>query len=529
MMDLYFSDFTIESISQSISNHPDSGYLVYNDELAGFFKSMDAYRKNGGGDRQKWLTLYNGDALKVNRKSSDTIFIPQTSVSIVGGIQPSTIEHLISGDESQEDGLWNRFMFTRLPQTRIDAFSHTPYSLTEHLETLYRSLASQESFRHYLSDESKPLWADWHVWTEDTFSESSWLARGTYAKIEAIGARNALIIHRTMAAIAGAKPDRQISASTMATAIKWTKWELSQTLLEYQMLGLTDDPELSKILKFIDKFTGKGWVSAADVRSWWSVKPKPNVDELKKFMAKVVSLGHAIDNDEPIDSGKYRIQISIESSRSSRKKSEADIQQGIEERLSVVGNFKVESTDSRDINGLDTATTDSRDSSRCFIDRDNSGSSEENSQTATTDSRDSSRNSESLINGHHSESLIKTATTGSRNVNDIYSNGYSVSSTTSTTFPNENIFKIGDRAKLGDDIFTIDKIEDDFIGGTSDDGSYLGGHSDSVRSLGVDESPVNSPPTNGKIDRVPVGNGMVQIVRQEQLETIAAGEIEYEC
>jgi Protein of unknown function (DUF3987) len=197
MMDLYFSDFTIESISQSISNHPDSGYLVYNDELAGFFKSMDAYRKNGGGDRQKWLTLYNGGALKVNRKSSDTIFIPQTSVSIVGGIQPSTIEHLISGDESQEDGLWNWFMFTRLPQTRIDAFSHTPYSLTEHLETLYRSLASQESFRHYLSDESKTLWADWHVWTEDkTFSESSWIARGTYAKIEGIAARNALYFNR---------------------------------------------------------------------------------------------------------------------------------------------------------------------------------------------------------------------------------------------------------------------------------------------------------------------------------------------
>ena len=224
MMDLYFSDFTIESISQSISNHPDSGYLVYNDELAGFFKSMDAYRKNGGGDRQKWLTLYNGGALKVNRKSSDTIFIPQTSVLIVGGIQPSTIEHLISGDESQEDGLWNRFMFTRLPQTRI-------------------------------------------------------------------------------------------AASTMAIAIDWTKWELSQTLLEYQMLGLTNDPEQSRILKFIDKFSGKDWVSARDVDRWWSARTKPPANELREFMAKVVKLGQAIDNDEAIESSKYRIQISSDSNK----------------------------------------------------------------------------------------------------------------------------------------------------------------------------------------------------------------------
>jgi hypothetical protein len=196
MKDLYFSDFTIESISQSISNHPDSGYLVHNDELASFFKSMDAYRDKGG-DRQKWLTLYNGGALKVNHKSSDTIFVSQTSLSIVGGIQPSTIENLISKDESQEDGLWNRFTFVGLPQTKIDAFSTTPTSLTGHLETLYRSLASQSSCRHHLSDEAKPIWKAWHDWTEDkTFSESSWIARGTYAKIESTAARNALIIHR---------------------------------------------------------------------------------------------------------------------------------------------------------------------------------------------------------------------------------------------------------------------------------------------------------------------------------------------
>ena len=94
---------------------------------------------------------------------------------------------------------------------------------------------------------------------------------------------------------------------------------------------------------------------------------------------------------------------------------------------------------------------------------------------------------------------------------------------------NENIFKIGDRVKLGDEIFIIDRIEKDFIGGQAIDGSYIGGHTDSVQFVSVDESPV-TPPTNVKIDRVPLGNGMVEIVRQEQSETtIEAGEIEYEC
>jgi Protein of unknown function (DUF3987) len=533
MMDLYFSDFTIESISQSISNHPHSGYLVYNDELAGFFKSMDAYRKNGGGDRQKWLTLYNGGALKVNRKSSDTIFIPQTSVSIVGGIQPNTIEHLISGDESQEDGLWNRFMFTRLPQTRIDAFSHTPYSLTEHLETLYRTLASQESFRHYLSEESKPLWAEWHSWTEDkTFSESSWIARGTYAKIEGIAARNALIIHRTMAAIAGVIPDRQISALTMELAIAWTKWELSQTLLEYQMLGLTDDPELSKILKFIDKFTGKDWVSARDVRNWWSVKPKPEASEIKSFMVKVVGLGHAIDNDEPSDSGKYRIQILGKGSPSSPQSGETQTHQHFTAGLSVVHDYQQQNQATSQGAGLDSWTTDSPESSPSLNIADTEQSNDDDSESWTKTWTTDSPAPQTTINGHHSDSVTKTWTTDSPVINNISSKGSSDSWTKWTTFPNKNILKIGDRAKLGDDIFIIDKIEGDFIGGQADDGSYIGGHINSVQLISTDELIDNSAPPkpDGKIDRVPQGNGMVELVRQQQTEkTNDDGVIEYEC
>jgi Protein of unknown function (DUF3987) len=481
MMDLYFSDFTIESISASISNHPGNGYLVHNDELAGFFKSMDAYRKNGGGDRQKWLTLYNGSALKVNRKSSDTIFIPQTSVSIVGGIQPTTIEHLISGDESQEDGLWNRFTFTRLPQTRIEAFSSTPQSLTEHLEKLYRTLASQESFRHTLSEESKPMWAEWHGWTEDkTFSESSWIARGTYAKIEGIAARNALIIHRTLAAIAGVSPPIEISASTMAIAIEWTKWELSQTLLEYQMLGLTNDPEQARILKFIDKFTGKGWVSARDVTHWWSGREKPNTSGIKSFMAKVVKLGQAIDNDEPIDSSKYRIQISSNGSNSSNKSPENNAQsqeslllplvtknsqQNPEPAQSIVTNF--------------VTTANNKVSNK--IDATGNGIPIDDFQKTVTKTVDNGSNKpEPTANGHHSDSTENFVTKPSNSINSMNINGFSDSVTTVTTVPNKNNLKIGDRVQMGGDIITVEKIEGNIVCGRTDDDSYIGGSIDSV-------------------------------------------------
>jgi hypothetical protein len=309
MLDCYFSDFTIESIGQSISDRPDHSYLVFVDELAGFFKSMDAYRK-GGGDRQKWLDLYNAGALKINRKGSPTIFCPHTSVSILGGLQPSVLAQMIKDDASAEDGLWNRFMFCRLPQTKTDAFSHNSISLFECLLRLYTNLSLAPVIEHVLSEEAKTLWKVWHDDVEDkVMVEASELLRGTYAKAEGIAGRNALIVHRAIAAQQGVIPDLAISGEVMAVAIEWTQWELGQTLLEYQRLGLTDDPELSRILKFIDKFEGKGWITARMVDRWWSTKPHPPANELRGFMAKIVKLGHAICNDKSTDSSQYQIQI----------------------------------------------------------------------------------------------------------------------------------------------------------------------------------------------------------------------------
>jgi Protein of unknown function (DUF3987) len=310
MLDCYFSDFTIESIGQSISDRPDDSYLVFVDELAGFFKSMDAYRK-GGGDRQKWLDLYNAGALKINRKGSPTIFCPHTSVSILGGLQPSVLAQMIKDDSSAEDGLWNRFMFCRLPQTKTDAFSHNSVSLFECLLALYTNLSLAPVIEHVLSEEAKTLWKVWHDDVENkVMVEASDLLRGTYAKAEGIAGRNALIVHRAIAAQQGVIPELAISGEVMAIAIEWTQWELGQTLLEYQRLGLTDDPELSRILKFIDKFEGKGWITARDVGRWWSSAEKLSAENLRIYMASVVDLGYASSNGESPKSRKYQILIS---------------------------------------------------------------------------------------------------------------------------------------------------------------------------------------------------------------------------
>jgi Protein of unknown function (DUF3987)/Bifunctional DNA primase/polymerase, N-terminal len=524
MLDLYFSDFTIEAIVDSLQHHPNDGSLVMLDELAQFYQSLDMYRGGKGSDRQKWLTIWNGSGLKNNRKTSGTIVIPQTAISILGGIQPETITNMVSGDNSQFDGFWNRFKFSGLPQFKTSAFTETPADLGIELDKVYRALSRPPHQTHCLSLESKPLWEAWHNETEDkTLSGSSGLVKGTYAKFHGIAARNALIIHRTLAAINGCEPEQLISADVLSLALKWTKWELSQTLLQYQLLGLTNDPELSRILKFIDKFTGKGWVSTSDVRAWWSNKSDRTVENIRKFMAKVVSLGYAIDNDQPSTSSKYQILISSESARITRKTSETYTDKELQMRADEPAKY---STETPEPNGTSVGAHTGNDArkvarkidSSINDDRDSGGS-----ENAGKSAGIIARNPETAQNGHPIGFNPENAGNDARIPKYLHSNGFGDDAGNTGTFP-KNIFKIGDRAKLGDDIFTVNLIEDDFIGGYADDGSYIGGNINSVQSIDVDKS---APTPNGYTTKE-TGNGFKEIISNRSNNT-EAGEIEYDC
>ena len=353
MQDVYFSDFTIESICQSVSNYPNKGYLTFVDELAGFFLSMDAYRK-GGGDRQKWLEFYNGSAIKVNRKGSDTLFAPRSSLSILGGLQPSVLETLIKKDSSIEDGMWNRFIFFHLPQSIKEAFPNYSFGLSDELKTVYQRLANQPEHEYQLSSESKPVWKLWHdLMEEKVWNEPSNLLRATYAKFKGVAARIALILHCTNAAIADRLPDTSVSPETLSTAIAFTKWLLDQTLLEYQRIGLLDDPKLNRIFKFIDKFDGRDWINAQTVKAWWSAKTKPGANELRMFMAETVSLGYAIDNGEFPTNRKYQILITKKGSPFSPKPAQTVTEKEIQNGLPLSPKVSPKTPDPLSGNGLE--------------------------------------------------------------------------------------------------------------------------------------------------------------------------------
>jgi Protein of unknown function (DUF3987) len=106
---LLLQDTTIEAAQDIIKDSPD-GVLSYQDELSGWFGSMDKYSGSRGAakDRAFWLEAYNGAPYSVNRVGRGSVYLENLSASILGGIQPEPIRKL--ADESMDDGLLQRLL-----------------------------------------------------------------------------------------------------------------------------------------------------------------------------------------------------------------------------------------------------------------------------------------------------------------------------------------------------------------------------------------------------------------------------------
>ncbi len=105
---LRLEDTTMEAAQEVLKDSPD-GLLLLQDELSGWFGSMDKYSGGGRGaqkDRGFWLQAFNGGSYTVNRVGRGSSMIPNLSVSLLGGIQPELIRAIVR--DTHDDGLLQR-------------------------------------------------------------------------------------------------------------------------------------------------------------------------------------------------------------------------------------------------------------------------------------------------------------------------------------------------------------------------------------------------------------------------------------
>lgn len=115
---LRLEDTTIEAAQEILKDSP-NGVLCLQDELSGWFGSMDKYSGNRGAakDRGFWLQSFNGGSYVANRISRGSVWIENLSVSMLGGIQPDPIRKLAA--EAVDDGLVQRLFPIVLGQSVV--------------------------------------------------------------------------------------------------------------------------------------------------------------------------------------------------------------------------------------------------------------------------------------------------------------------------------------------------------------------------------------------------------------------------
>ena len=102
-------DITMEAITK-ILGETRRGIFVFVDELKGWVSSFNKYR-NGGGDLEQWMSLYNGVPITVNRKGEDDItFVADPFVGVIGGMQPGILPRLFGGS-NMDNGFFYRLLF----------------------------------------------------------------------------------------------------------------------------------------------------------------------------------------------------------------------------------------------------------------------------------------------------------------------------------------------------------------------------------------------------------------------------------
>ena len=104
---LIISDTTSEAAGEILMTSPNGVLGVY-DELSGWFGQMERYGQSGQGlsERGFWLQARNGGPHSIDRIIRGSNYIPNLSITLVGGIQPEPMRK-VAGNSS-DDGLIQR-------------------------------------------------------------------------------------------------------------------------------------------------------------------------------------------------------------------------------------------------------------------------------------------------------------------------------------------------------------------------------------------------------------------------------------
>lgn len=244
------SDITIEALASVLAENP-RGVLLVRDELAGWWKSFDAYRGGMGSDREHWLTAHRAGQMMVDRKIGRQVtVVPHGFIAVTGGIQPGTLRQVLTGPMF-ECGMAARLLLSqpRAPR-RVWTEDDIPEAVERGMSDLFGRLLRLELDRDAgdalepayvdLSTDAKQEWINFYdrlAGQQEELDGQEDLS-AAFSKLEAYAARLALIIEMTAwePRSKGGAPTT-VSRSSMTSAITLTDWFAAEARRIYTGLG----------------------------------------------------------------------------------------------------------------------------------------------------------------------------------------------------------------------------------------------------------------------------------------------------
>jgi hypothetical protein len=136
---LMIQDATMEAAQEVLKDSP-NGIFCYQDELTGFFGGIDKYAGPRGAarDRAFWLEANEGGPYWVDRVNRGSVYIPNLSISMLGGIQPEPMRKI--SEDSVDDGLLQRFVPIMLRPAVAPGRDERPSGAVDEYRSLIRKL-----------------------------------------------------------------------------------------------------------------------------------------------------------------------------------------------------------------------------------------------------------------------------------------------------------------------------------------------------------------------------------------------------
>jgi len=291
------TDATFEALAELLRVNP-RGLLLKQDELAGWTRGMNQYRRGKGNDRQNWLSTWSGSQIQVDRMSRK-LTVEHPFICVTGCIQPDMLSELIDG-RGREDGFIHRLLIA-YPDTIPLHYSETVVS--ERLLQKYSDLAlslwcnrkdipDTAKFSQQTLHFSAKCRHTWRQWNESHCTEINNIDprfRGPWAKLEGYCARLALILHRCRY-ISGETRSINIDRESLIRAIKLVDYFKSHVARAYQRMKRdADKSRIGLALRWIREQGGT--TSARDINRY-KVAGVKDADEALQLLKDLEALNH---------------------------------------------------------------------------------------------------------------------------------------------------------------------------------------------------------------------------------------------